>query len=545
MVEPLNCKIMKKIFFVIAILALDLTACNTSEIDTIETPEPVAASADAPVCYFNLPASFEGDTSTKAVTIGESTATSSFEATDKIYVFIERPGNTPAFAYDESTCKLVPLNISNIKGATCDLSGALKFYYEGPGLVFKSYTPKENDRVHLLYNLNAGLNRPQYPFFRYDSLSGDKDVYEDRWGGGNPNYFFWGANHFDFAEAIMKVTTAVSDNAGSGYSLTLGKVDVPTDTKVCFKSLQSIFRQRLSFKDKGGDPVTPTITRFRINSANNKTVYAYYPFYDDNSPLYDYSYQEIDNPTLSVDRDIYFPLMFNDVNKNDALIFTAYDDAENVYTVTKNAPSGGFTNGKYYFGSAALAWHHNMRPTVTGTSATPSYGKYTIGDNAFNITISGYSEDYYFGISDGHGGTITLDNVTATHSDNFFIAQENVNPAGDISLVLTGTNHISCEDYWGILVYGNLKLKCTGTSATLTVTTYDHQYCGIQGDNYRKDGSGDKYNHYDATTGLDVTAQLAAPGFTVIRSARVDGPDENDDNEPDYYTWTYTVLCAT
>ena len=64
---------MKKTLSLLAILALGLTACNKVELQ--ETPEKNPGTlAEAPVCYFNLPASFDGDASTKAVTIGEKTA---------------------------------------------------------------------------------------------------------------------------------------------------------------------------------------------------------------------------------------------------------------------------------------------------------------------------------------------------------------------------------------------------------------------------------------------------------------------------------------
>ena len=260
---------MKKIFFVLAILALGLTACNKVELQ--ETPEQTFT--EAPVCYFNLPASFDGDAVTKGVTIDESTATTSFDEVDNIYVYIERASDYPAFGYDESTNELVPLTISNINGATCVLSGALKFYHTNP---FEPYTPQENDIVHLLYNQNGNLHHPQNPYFEYYRITGGKD-------GVNPAEHFWGANHYDFAEAVMKVT-AVSGDEDSGYSLTLGKVDNPTNPWVSFKNLQSMFRQRLSFTDADGIPVTPApaITRFRIRSSNRSVVERYYPLESNN-----------------------------------------------------------------------------------------------------------------------------------------------------------------------------------------------------------------------------------------------------------------------
>ena len=84
---------------------------------------------------------------------------------------------------------------------------------------------------------------------------------------------------------------------------------------------------------------------------------------------------------------------------------------------------------------------------------------------------------------------------------------------------------------WAILIErkSKLKLSCTGTSATLTVTAKNDWCCGIQGNNYSPNN-----NEYTTTTELDVTALLAAEGYSVVRSART----KNDDGS---YTWTYTV----
>ena len=244
----------------------------------------------------------------------------------------------------------------------------------------------------------------------------------------------------------------------------------------------------------------------------------------------------IDKPIISAEGDLYLALMFSDANKNRPLVLEATDNHGNVYSVTKAAPASGFENGKYYYGSVTLAWQKCIMPTVTGTSATPVYGRFTITEDPFNLTISGNSEGYDLELSEGHGGTITLDNLTA-FKDGVFISQDFKDPNADISLVLTGTNNITADSYWGILVYGNLKLSCTGASATLTVTiTYDDTgTCGISGDNYSSDGNPDvDFNKYGIATELDVSDMLAAPGFTVIRSARTDHTDGS-------HTWTYTV----
>lgn len=268
-----------------------------------------------------------------------------------------------------------------------------------------------------------------------------------------------------------------------------------------------------------------------VSTANDKVVSAYYPFRSD---TYEYGLLEIANPAIDTNGDIYFALMFNDDNKDEALILTAEDTGGNVYTVTKAAPAGGFANSKYYYGTATLA-RLKSKPTVTGTSATPSSGHYTIAEDPVDLTISGNSEDYDFEISGGHGGTITLDNLTATNQSSVFISQQsNGSNNQDVSLVLKGTNNISCGFYAGIWAFGNLKLSCIGASATLTVTASNYGPCGIYASNYRHNSSGDKYNLLDITSPIDVSTQLAAPGFTVARSARTDNSDGT-------FTWTYTV----
>ena len=81
-----------------------------------------------------------------------------------------------------------------------------------------------------------------------------------------------------------------------------------------------------------------------------------------------------------------------------------------------------------------------------------------------------------------------------------------------------------------------MKLKLSG-NGTLTVTSQSREYCGLVGNtNYT-----DSNNACDTITSIDVSDKLAAPGHTVIRSARTDGPDEDGDTYTDYYTWTYTV----
>lgn len=86
-----------------------------------------------------------------------------------------------------------------------------------------------------------------------------------------------------------------------------------------------------------------------------------------------------------------------------------------------------------------------------------------------------------------------------------------------------------------------MKLSCTGSVATLTVTTTSAECCGISGLNYRSDGEfGESFNEFYYEGELDVTNMLAAEGYTVMRSARIANDDDHD-FYADSYTWTYTV----
>lgn len=526
---------MKKYIIPFAILALGLTACNKA----IEIPQET--TADTPVFYFNLPASIGGDPSTKAVTLGESTATSTFEASDKVYVFIQRGSGvsaTTAVAHNgtDASTYLTPTNIT---GASCTLEGALKFFIDDNDS-FAPFAPAVDDVVYLCYNMSNPVEDYSYSlsmsYFDYSRQNGskDEDIYDEFFG----DIFLasQGAAGLDYAMAKMKVT-GITGNGTDGYSLTMVQYEDETKSDAHFENLGSMFRQRLTFTDQNGDAIAaPTIERFTVRFEGDDCFVGYYwPFYS-SGPYYEADMLSIDNPIISAEGDLYLALMFSDANKDLPLVLEATDTYGNVYSATKAAPAGGFGNGKYYYGSATLAWQKCIIPTVTGTSATPVYRCFTITEDPFDFTISGNSEGYNFELSEGHGGTITLDNLTA-FKDGVFISQDFKDPNADISLVLTGTNNITADSYWGILVYGNLKLSCTGASATLTVTiTYDDTgTCGISGDNYSSDGDPDvDFNKYNIATELDVSDMLAAPGFTVIRSARTDHADSS-------HTWTYTV----
>ena len=488
----------------------------TEEVPVVEEPQEEVEK----VYNFKLSATLNEDADTRYVEFSEDgmSVIAKFDAVDRIAVFIER-GSTIAYGYDENLYCYASLTLTDISddGNTAELTGAMKFYTGTTGNR-TSFEPQANDVIHLLYNMDYLNPANSDGRFKYSGQELSK-LYTSK---------------YDYAEAKMVVTGVNVDESGS-CSLTLGQPDNPDNPKVCFQNIGTFFRQQLSFEGQDGNPVTnPTIKKVIIDLGDNHFVEAYDPLSTDNK--YVYSRIEINDPNISSDGNIYFVMMFTDDNKNDALKLTAFDDAGNIYSLTKNAPSSGFSNNIFYRGSATLKWSGNTIPTVSGTSASPvqqsgfPFQQYQVGENPVNITISGYSDGYSFLLQ--HGGTVNLDNLTASVNYARFIDVKTY--SFNVTINLTGTNNLTCPDYNECIGYCTTKLSCTGTSATLTVTSKGNKDCGLNAYNYSKNGSGDTYNYYSTTTELDVSTQLAASGYKVVRSARTDNADGT-------YTWTYTV----
>ena len=166
-------------------------------------------------------------------------------------------------------------------------------------------------------------------------------------------------------------------------------------------------------------------------------------------------------------------------------------------------------------------------PVVSGTAAWPQEvwdGShwYEIKENPADISISGSFTGYYFDLM--NGGTVSLNNVTARFDNNYIIYNNSFER--DLTVVLTGNNSLSNSQY-DFALGGNkgIKLRCTGSSATLTVTALYNSVYGFNCTNY--DGSDPN--------------DLAADGYTVALTETVNGPDSDSDGNPDYISWTYTV----
>ena len=478
-------------FLATSMVVSGLTACSSSDDSIAEEPTPVVNPTQT-VYRFSIPATIGGENATRAVDFNAdgSTLTTTFKTTDKIYVY----NVTQEMWYTENNKAKALTPTTEAREAT--IEGTI------------DQTLAVGDVLRLFYNLSD---------WNKDDIDHNGFVYADQTGSAES------ASSLDFAEATMKVKS-IKDGV-----VTLCQVNDESKLTAEFNNLQSMFRQSLTFKNANGETVTPTITNLTVSLNHSHLCQDYRPLRSGNY-VNNFDDLAISNPVIT-NGNIYLALRFVDSDAADALTFTAQDSEKNIYECTKNAPSGGFKNGKYYHGAMTMTYAGKYGvPKVSGSNAQPnSYNGYRLYE-ASNVTISGTSIGYYFNCK---GGTIILDNLTATYNDQYtpFIYSSK-----DLTVNVTGENNITCRSNQCIHVDETLKLTGNGT---LTVTAGNSQRCGIEGDvNYSNNGTSPN-NLYKTTDELDVTSQLALDPAktTVIRSARTNNSDGT-------YTWTYTVTTA-
>ena len=129
---------MKKYFYIIAVVALGITACSKKEaFEPIEEADNI--SFDTKIYHVCIPASM-GDGDTKTVNFNDSgatpTCTSTFSTTEKVYVYNKTKSTM-------LTGNLSPDILSN-DDKNCVLTGNL------------TGTIDENDQLWLLYNSDSG-----------------------------------------------------------------------------------------------------------------------------------------------------------------------------------------------------------------------------------------------------------------------------------------------------------------------------------------------------------------------------------------------------
>ena len=503
---------MKRIVY-LAFIALGLCACDNTEEILNETPE----IPNSPVVYHvSLQASL--DAQTRGVTFDnndESVISTLFESSDKVYVYNETKGAL-ARHWDEDekayvATALQPSNIST-SGRGCTLEGDLTFWKLNDSDEWEEVTVDDDDTYSLFYQ----MNRPNYP----DEDGGPVYVYTFQKGSAES------VSQFDFAKATG-ITMTLADN----------KLTVPNT--VMFNNLQSMFRQHLTFK-KGSETVNPaTITRLFVKTSKNTLVLYSFPTEDPEFRFFTQDGFKIDNPEI-VDGDVFLALTF-DYSENsaegDQLILTAYDAEGNVYQCAKDVPTNGFENGKYYYGEMTMLWKYlDIKPTVTrtdyGEDIEPELGKYSFNLSSdpepVEFTISGNSSGYCF-YSTGEAIITLGGDGTAVYSgtDPFIYGETilTISLASNYTIDCRGNNSAIWADC------GDLKLKTTGETYTLSVIASDPDYRGLVG----------RYNYYPGSVYTNEVNNLAKNGFSVELTSTTDGPDEDNDETPDYYTWVYTV----
>ena len=478
-----------------------LQACSSE--DNLTNDDNPVLPTEAPVYKVSIPATIGDGAETRAVSFGAdgSSITASFETTDRIYVY-NVTKNSLAVDGDAETI-LQPTSA----GTSSTLTGTLKF----------STAPAVGDVLKLFYNMNNfSTENPGDCAFAYMWAA----------NGSAEN-----ASTQDFAEASMKIKT-ISGDASSGYTLELCKVDDEASSVVNFQSLQSMFRMRLAFKDQNGDALAtfPTITQLRIMmdyidvDDHGPLCQRYFPISGFNGGS---NQKNIWSPVTDANHDIYIPLRFSysSVPATDYMTWIATDEDGKTYIARRAAPSGGFQNGKYYYGNLTLT--EGAQPTVTGLTELSSFsgGTYTIADD--NVTISGTSVGYKFDINTATVSTLTLQNLNATYYNSDAILSCGNNDGHTLTIVLAGNCTINQRFFAGAIELPTseyLKLKTTGGTNTLTITCRkdDWDRKGIQAKNYVY------FNSQDASN-------LAADGFSVTLTSSTTNGDG---------TWTYVYTVA-
>ena len=441
-----------------AALTMLSTACTND--DSLLADEPQASAVKT--YTVSIPATMAGD-ETRAVTFDNSgetpNITRGFLATEKIHVYnVTKGGMMNGF--------LQPTNIS-ADGKSCTLTGTLT-----------SYAIEANDELKLMYNLTKSVR-----FSYSESQNGTQ------------------------AGVVDGAVATVTVNSYTDGVLT-------TTTPASFQPQQSVFR--LKFVDESNNAIN--VNLLVIGSKNRALAYDYYP----NTNKYYYG-DIIATLTTATTDYIYLAFIIKESGSSgDVLNFTVRDDAGNYYKGTKAAPEGGFKNGKYYYNTAPiqLTKLDLQKPDITWTTPdTPVepnilYRDYNINAGNVDIALSGTSRGYKFYVP--YGGTIRLNSLNATYSDETNIYAYFIYTDGNLNLVINGENTINCKGQERC-VYAGGTLKLSG-NGTLTVISNDDHARGLLSSDYKNYGD---------------VSKITADGYTVTVTESNNGDGS--------YTWVYTV----
>lgn len=475
-----------------------LTACSSSD-DNIADETPIVNPTQPKTYHVRIHASM-GDGTTRAVSFDGTTSNSFF--TESEVVFVRNvTTNTLLAEYDNEEQKLkgilTPTNISE-DGKSCDFEGD----------IFGN--PSVGNVLELVYNLDMESDNM---FYNYEDQKCTASTVVDA--------------------ALARLKVKAVDGEGN---ITFCQEDGTDDATAHFKNLQSMFR--LQFEDADNKPIS--VRELTITSANNAIVAAY-----DGLGIFGgvYKFAPITVEPASATSDyLYVAVSFDEsLTDGDVLTFTVTDARGDKYEGTKAAPTGGFKNAKYYYNSAPIQLaltEKFLGPDIEWTSVRyipepDEYNCFTVHGPVVNgdktpsaISLSGTSTGYWFWMD--YGSTVTLNGLTATYDGHEFISAA----AGDLNLVVYGTNSISCKNNdQSVVANGTLKLSGNGT---LTVTANSFSRYGLHASSNYHVKFYDSVNQVWLESNNSDASVLAADGYTVTRSDRTDNGDGT-------YTWTYTV----
>ena len=489
-----------------AVALSGLTACSSSD-DSIADETPIVNPTQPQTYHVRIHASMGSDGTTRAVSFDGTTSTSYFTASETVIALNATKGDAGP---DNPPSILTITNISD-DGKSCDFEGDI------------NGTFSVGDVLELAYNIIVN-NQPHY-------------YYDYTYQFGTPSTVY--------DAAVARLQVKAMDGDGNITFCQEGGSD--DDATAYFKNLQSMFR--LQFKDADNNPIS--VRMLTIASKNNAIVYAYDIlglYYDDvanygtffTSGKYRFAPITVEPASATSDY-LYVAISFDESKTaGDVLTFTVTDARGDKYEGTKAAPTGGFKNAKYYYNSAPIQLtltEKFLGPDIEWTSVAyipepDEYNCITVKGPNFTpsaISLSGTSTGYNFRMN--YGSTVTLNGLTATYGGHEFIYAA----AGDLNLVVNGTNSISCKNYsQSISAEGTLKLSGNGT---LTVTAKSANRYGFHASGNYHDKIYDSVNQVWLDPNNSDASVLAADGYTVSRS-------DTQDNGDGTYTWTYTVAPA-
>jgi hypothetical protein len=406
-------------------MILGMSACSSEIAENVETVVPAKKGLNTTVAL-SLPQS-------RAVTFNAdgTTTSSTFSTDDKLYIY-----NVTKNAFDPDS--LVIKSIS-ADGKKAEFAGTLTGDYS------------EGDEVRYYYNMMVIIeNNFVLRSFLYTGQTGT-------------------------AESASKCDYAVS--AGT---LTVDKIS--TDDMVLpaasLEKLQSTYRLNLKFEDGLGNAIAaPTsFSGVVLNTKNHKLAQFYNPSTSGNS-LGNFSISK----TGFAKGDLYLALRM-DESENDALVVTATASDGTVYEGVKNAPTGGFVNGKYYYGTLKMKWKSGPSlPTITANDegSIPGPNDYSVyrfytDSQSKDINLTGVSSGYLF-VMQNHSMTIRLNGLKAIYDSNDNLIY---GTGSTLTLEINGDNNsISTPKYrqpvlisgGNIVIRGNGKLTITCKKESSTV----------------------------------------------------------------------------